>query len=52
MKNDQNWTLRFARTGREAFGHDVVFPSRGDRAVWIFAVFGWGFLLGLIVGGL
>lgn len=35
---NSNWTLRFPRTGREAFGHECRFKSSADR--WDRAV-GW-----------
>jgi hypothetical protein len=47
---DSNWSLRWNRTAREAFGHDVDFHdssySEFDKWVgWIF-IFIFGFLVG------
>ena len=50
MQNS-NWTLRFARTSREAFGHTVYFENSVDN--WeaiikaVFLVF-IGFMLGMV----
>ena len=51
--NNSNYSLRFSRTAREAFGHSLEFnePVRRIEA-WIFgvAIFATGFLLGYLVG--
>lgn len=52
MKNDSNYTLRFSRTAREEFGHDIRFdePHRGDKAVAIVAAIAAAFVTGMVVG--
>lgn len=50
---NSNWTLRFPRTGREAFGHECHFESRDpDRIVGIVCALAAAFIAGLLVGGL
>jgi hypothetical protein len=47
---DSNYSLRFHRTAREAFGHSLEFESpgsRGDRWVGYIAIF----IAGLLIGG-
>lgn len=47
--NNSNYTLRFSRTSREAFGHDITFKGRVDcieEWVWFAA----GLVFGLIAG--
>jgi hypothetical protein len=44
---DSNYTLRFNRTARDAFGHSLEFDeNRGDRWVGYVAIF----IAGLLVG--
>ena len=47
--NNSNYTLRFSRTGREAYGYDVSFNDKSDKLVWGLFVFGLGFILGLLI---
>lgn len=50
--NNSNWTLRWNRSAREAYGHSVEFePHWGDRLVGYGAIFAFGFFFGLIVAG-
>ena len=47
-----NYTLRFPRTGREAFGHECHFEGdKGDRLVGFICAVGIAFILGLALGG-
>jgi hypothetical protein len=47
---DSNWTLRFNRSAREAYGHDIVLDDDHDSIVaWVF-VFVWGFIIGFVSG--
>lgn len=50
---DSNYTLRFNRTARQAYGHDVDFRESEytdfDRFVFFVMVFALGFILGVIV---
>lgn len=48
---NSNWTLRFPRTGREAFGHECRFDDNPDRAVGIVCAIIAAFVLGMLVGG-
>lgn len=50
--SDSNYTLRWNRSAREAYGHDIEFDRTDpDRIVgWAFAL-GAAFLLGVILGG-
>lgn len=50
---DSNWTGRWNRTSREAFGHSVDFEEQhtGDRWVGLAAAFAAGFLLALAIFG-
>lgn len=44
-----NWNLRFDRTAREAYGHDIDFDDNiGDRFVFVISIFAVGFILGLL----
>ena len=46
--NNSNYSLRFSRTAREAFGHSLEFDNRrGDKWVGWAAIFIAGFLIGL-----
>lgn len=48
---DSNWTLKFNRTAKEAFGHDVEFESAYrdfDRGVFWVSVFALGFIFGVL----
>lgn len=52
---NSNYTLRFPRTSREAFGHESTRAcfegDKGDRLVsWICAI-GVAFVIGLAMGG-
>jgi hypothetical protein len=52
MEMNSNWTLRFPRTSREAYGYEVRFEKRNpDRIVVIACAILAAFLTGLIVGG-
>jgi hypothetical protein len=49
---DSNRTLRFNRTSREAFGHQIEFDQphhRLEAAIYIAAVFAFGVLLGVLL---
>jgi hypothetical protein len=47
-----NWTGRFARTSREAFGHQVEFDRHDpDRLVGVVVGVCIVFVLGMLVGG-
>lgn len=50
--SNSNYTLRFPRTSREAFGSPAVFDSydSADRWVFIFAVIAAVFVIGLLIG--
>lgn len=49
---NSNWTLRFPRTGREAFGHECHFePYSPDRLVAYVVALLCAFVAGLLVGG-
>jgi hypothetical protein len=47
--HDSNWTLRWNRTSKEAYGHDVEFDSsynEFDKWVGWIMIFIFGFLVG------
>lgn len=46
--NDANRTLRFSRTAKEAFGHEVEFTEDrpADKLIGWFLIFAYGFLAG------
>lgn len=48
---DSNYTLRFNRSAREAYGHDIEFKRDPDRPVWIITLLGIAFMVGMMVGG-
>lgn len=49
---DSNYTLRFPRTARQAFGHDVHFDDANpDRHVGMAVLVCCAFVLGLLIGG-
>jgi len=50
---NSNWTLRFPRTGREAFGHEVRFERRRSPEWLVGACVAmlYAFVAGLVVGG-
>ena len=49
---NSNWTLRFPRTSREAFGHQVEFRHRNpDRIVGYVVALSVAFVIGMMVGG-
>ena len=49
---DSNYTLRFNRSAREAYGHDIDFHDHHpDTPVWYVTLFILGFLLGMLVFG-
>ncbi|HMW88228.1 MAG TPA: hypothetical protein PKD65_19560 [Nitrospira sp.] len=49
---NSNYTLRFPRTGREAFGHECHFHRRDpDRMVGIAILILCVFVAGMMVGG-
>lgn len=50
--NDSNWTGRWNRTSREAFGYSLQQEQHiGDKYVGLVAAFAAGFLLCLIMQG-
>mgnify|MGYP001367787188 CR=1 FL=1 len=51
--NNSNYSLRFSRSAREAYGHDVQFhdASNWDRRIFAAAVVGAAFVIGLMIGG-
>lgn len=48
---NSNWTLRFPRTSREAFGHEIKFADDPDRLVGHVCIVLASFMLGMMVGG-
>lgn len=49
---NSNYSLRFPRTGREAFGHECHFQRRDpDRIVGFVMAFLAAFVVGMLVGG-
>jgi len=47
-----NYTLRFPRTSKEAYGHFVKFEPDHHWAepwLWVAAIFGLGFLAGVVI---
>ena len=50
---DSNWTLRWNRTSKEAFGHDVDFHDSSynefDKFVWWITIFAIGFIAGVLL---
>lgn len=48
---NSNWSLRFPRSGREAFGHEVRFDRDPDRMVGTVIALIYAFLAGLVLGG-
>lgn len=50
---DSNYTLRFPRSSREAYGHNVQFhdANKWDRRVFTAALIGSAFVVGLMIGG-
>jgi hypothetical protein len=51
--NNSNYSLRFSRTAREAYGHEISFhdQSKMDRAVLIVCAVLGAFVVGMMVGG-
>jgi hypothetical protein len=51
--NNSNFSLRFSRSAREAYGHDVQFHNANqlDRRVFTVCAIGAAFLAGLMIGG-
>lgn len=51
--NNSNYTLRFPRTSREAYGHDVQFVdgNRKDKIVGIVCSILGAFVVGMMIGG-
>lgn len=51
---NSNYTLRFPRTSREVYGHEVSFhdADRRDRMVFIACAIGAAFVIGMMIGGL
>ena len=48
--NNSNFTLRFSRSAREAYGHDSDFDRKNpDSFAWLAFVFGIGLLLGILL---
>lgn len=48
--NDSNWTLRFPRSAREAYGHQIKFDQHEhNRSAWLLIVFTLGLLLGALL---
>jgi hypothetical protein len=52
--NNSNYSLRFSRSAREAYGHEVSFHdhSKMDRIVSIVCAVCAAFLIGMMIGGL
>lgn len=50
--NNSNYTLRFSRTAREAFGHDVTFDDDRHARFGLLAIVALAFALGVMVGAL
>ena len=52
--NNSNWTLRFSRSAKDAYGHYIEFEdrSKADRVVFMVCLFALGFVLGIVVGGM
>lgn len=50
---NSNWTGKFPRTSREAFGYTVYIEEQhmGDRLVGLVAAFAAGFILAMLVFG-
>jgi hypothetical protein len=49
---NSNFTLRFPRTSREAYGYQINFHKADpDRYVFIACLIGAAFLIGMMVGG-
>lgn len=51
---DSNYTLRFNRSAREAYGHDIQFTpdhSTGDWVVGLVVAFAFGFITAMIIFG-
>lgn len=46
-----NWSLRFPRSSREAFGYQINFRADPDRAVGYVVGVLCVFVLGMLVGG-
>ncbi len=50
--NHSNWTLKFPRSSREAFGFQIQQERhKGDLVVGVGAVFLAGLFIGLLIGG-
>ncbi len=51
---NSNYTLRFPRTSREVYGQWASFhdANKWDRRVFICAVIGAAFIIGMMIGGL
>lgn len=51
--NNSNYSLRFSRSAREAYGHDVQFhdANKLDRCVFTAALIGAAFVIGMMIGG-
>lgn len=51
IMNDANRTLRFSRTAKEAFGHDIRFDADrpADKLVGWCMIFAYGFLAGFFL---
>lgn len=52
--NNSNFSLRFSRSAREAYGHDVRFSdgAKMDRMVGIVCAICAAFVLGMMIGGI
>jgi len=48
---NSNWTLRFPRTSREAFGYTLEFRRDPDRIVFFVVMVCAAFVAGLLLGG-
>lgn len=49
---DSNQTLRWNRSAREAYGHDIDFSDHNpDIPVWYVTLFVLGFITGMLVFG-
>ena len=51
MNSNSNYTLRFPRSSREAYGAQANFKSDPDRLVGIVGLVALAFVIGFLVGG-
>lgn len=52
--NDSNRTLRFSRSAKEAYGHDIQFEdsNKADIYVFVMCLCCLFFILGFLTGGM